>query len=404
MRAFRIRRLVVATIVTAGVLAPAGAALANDYFVSTTGNDANTCDRTAAPCLTIQAAVNKAPDGSQICVSAGTYAGSIAINGRASLNIIGSGDVLLVPPAVPGPNQSHVISIYDSRQIQFENVTIQGHGDADGIGGLAASDSSGIRLREVTVQNMGGGGVVLYRNASAQITNSAVRRNRNHGLRVDASSEMLIGSPNPSETVVIEDNPYQGIAVSGTVSLRGNVVLRGNAYGVFGNGGRLNSCCGEGTVSVVDNTSQGFRMTGGYMDLRGPVLVEGHPQGGIRLIGTTAYLNLWNDRTIVLRNNGNAGIHLSGSHLEGAALDITDNPGRGMLLEDASSARIYDITISGNGQEGIRVDGHSVIRVLAPATVNGNGRADLWCSRNSSGVGDPSLIGRLQCADFEKLK
>jgi hypothetical protein len=45
-----------------------------------------------------------------------------------------------------------------------------------------------------------------------------------------------------------------------------------------------------------------------------------------------------------------------------------------------------------------------VVRLVAPATVNGNGRADLSCARNASGVGDPSLIGKLLCADFERIR
>lgn len=115
--------------------------------------------------------------------------------------------------------------------------------------------------------------------------------------------------------------------------------------------------------------------------------------------------------TIVVRNNGTsedlqgtAGVFMTGSYFEGSLLEVTENLCGGFLLQDGSSARIWDVTVSDNGAEGVRTEGHSTIRLFAPATLKGNRTADVSCSKNSSGAGDVSGIKKLSCADFEQVK
>jgi hypothetical protein len=152
-------------------------------------------------------------------------------------------------------------------------------------------------------------------------------------------------------------------------------------------------------------------MFGGHLALRGPSLIEGNTGAGIRLVGSTAILNNFGGGTISVRRNGTtgdpltAGISMTGSHLEGTQLlEVKENFSRGFLLQDDSTARIADVIVSDNAAEGVRTEGHSVIRIFAPATLKGNKTADVSCSKSSSGVGDASGIGKLSCADFEQVK
>jgi hypothetical protein len=76
------------------------------YYVATTGNDSNTCTAAAAPCLTIQGAINKIPkllrQGVTVNVAAGTYAGFV-ISGFTADNGFqqASGGVLITGPLTP---------------------------------------------------------------------------------------------------------------------------------------------------------------------------------------------------------------------------------------------------------------------------------------------------------------
>ena len=63
----------------------AGRSRAGDVYVSTKGDDANTCRLAAAPCRTIQAAVAKAGTQDIVHVAAGEYYESITLSKRASI-------------------------------------------------------------------------------------------------------------------------------------------------------------------------------------------------------------------------------------------------------------------------------------------------------------------------------
>lgn len=90
--------------------APAQSGVTN-YYVATTGNDANTCLSIATPCLTLQAAWNKIAvanygiGGAQLNIVDGTYTDALVINGTwagaGPLSIVGNcstpGNVILSP-------------------------------------------------------------------------------------------------------------------------------------------------------------------------------------------------------------------------------------------------------------------------------------------------------------------
>jgi len=225
-------RVVLVLVAAVGALVPLDAAFASHLYVSKTGNDTNSCTNWSAPCLTIQAAVDKAANGNQIDVSAGTYAESVSINNRDSLAINGASGVMLVPPVVPGPSGNTLIRLWSSRNIQVSDLVLKGNGTSDDYGGIAINQCQASSLTRLKVQDMGGGGIVLYRHTAAQIVGSAVRGNRYFGIRVDASSDMVIGSGDTSQSVVIEDNLFQGIRMlGGHLALRGPSLIEGNKMG-----------------------------------------------------------------------------------------------------------------------------------------------------------------------------
>jgi hypothetical protein len=77
-----------AAVITLMVLmAPPAGAVPHDWYVAPGGNDGNDCMTAATPCLTLQAAINKASETDTIHVAAGTYAvaGLVTVNKRLTL-------------------------------------------------------------------------------------------------------------------------------------------------------------------------------------------------------------------------------------------------------------------------------------------------------------------------------
>lgn len=101
--------------------APAGATL----FVDPAGDDGDDCLSPATACLTIQAAIHKAPDGETIQVALGTYAEQVVISNRESLRLQGAPGAAIVDPGLPLGDA--VFHIQASRLIRLEDLAISGN-------------------------------------------------------------------------------------------------------------------------------------------------------------------------------------------------------------------------------------------------------------------------------------
>jgi hypothetical protein len=374
---------------------------AGPWYVATTGNDSNSCLSPASPCQTIQAAINKASNGDTINVAAGTYAEEVNIRRREDLRVEGAPGAKIVPPAVP--LQGVLVAVGDSRGIQLRGLTLSG--DLSGEeAGIRIGASTGIGILECTVENMGGGGISAAGHSDVGIRGGTVQGNQFHGIRVDAPAKVtLIGNDTPAPPKV-QDNLFAGVIVNGgDFFLRSSTIIQNNQIGVLAEAGRVASCCDEGEHQFLNNIT-GISMRGGHLELRGPALIKGNTSVGIQLVGTSGSFSRFGELThrVIVRENGPFGIVLIGSHLDIVRSDVIFNGGRGVLLRDNSSARLFDVLISNNGDVGIRVEGLSSAQVLGSVVMENNQGFDFSCTPNSNAWGDRSGVRRMFCPGFDR--
>jgi uncharacterized repeat protein (TIGR01451 family) len=188
-------------------------AQAGTWYVSNSGSDANACNTPAAPCATIQAAVDRAASGDTVRVAVGAYGGS-------------GNEVVLLNKNV------YLFGGWGPSFTQQVGKTI-----LDGAGvrrGLTVNLGVTTWVDRVIIQNghrashFGGGGV--YNGGNASLSNVIVRNNQ-----VVEVNEWLAGG---------------GIYNSGVLTLTSTSVQSNSASSFFGGGGIFNR-----NALVIQNSS-----------------------------------------------------------------------------------------------------------------------------------------------------
>ena len=386
----------------------AAAATAATLQVSTSGSDSNNCLSPAAACRTIQAAINKAVNGDAINVAPGAYAEILFLSQRENLTIAGSTGVVITHP---GPTASPLRSnafVNRSKNIELRDLRITGTAQLDGV---QVFDSIGIRITRCILEGTGGAGGALFTGFSdVNIADSTIQDNAT-GIRVDGNSTVQLGSPQGISTV--QRNGVGVVVRSGAFFLRGPAVVQDNGVGVQGQeGATIKLCCQQDGKRRIVNNGIGIAARGASLDLRGPMEMSGNHFSALQMTGGFATItgvpNSASPGTVI-RNNGSpdtAAIQLFGGTLRLAGISandivISDNAGNGVVLTHNASATIFNTLVTGNGADGVRVQGLSSLRLAVTAIVNGNGSSDLFCTQNSYADGDRGGVQRMFCPSFE---
>ena len=279
---------------------------------------------------------------------------------------------------IRGRSGSGAVSVWTSRRVDFDGVTIEGAGGVEG--GLWVVESTDVFLRNVTIQDNG------------------------NGIRMDRSSVRIQGSWLPGETGTSRlQNNFTGARVNGgTLSVRGDTVIANNRIGIAGGGGEVRFCCAEDThfPRIEDNAIYGINLHGGDLRIGSPITIRNSGSLGINMIGTHAQLG-----NVTVRENGTGGISSSSGFLEVVRGDISDNGrvgtngGVGIRLINGATGRLLFNRITGNDGEGVDIQALSVAFAFENE-IRGNGGFDLRCSPESYASGTKEMIGRLQCPRF----
>ncbi len=137
---------------------PRPAAAAGPWYVSTSGNDTNSCTDLAHPCRTIGGALGKAASGDTIVVSGGLYNEHLVIG--KDIHINGSSTTLTI---IDGMSNGRVVDVTSGFNVTLSALTIQnGHVTGPAAGGTGIWNRDNVRSPLDAFKVIGKAVFVLY--------------------------------------------------------------------------------------------------------------------------------------------------------------------------------------------------------------------------------------------------
>ncbi|PYQ33709.1 MAG: hypothetical protein DMF57_08400 [Acidobacteria bacterium] len=289
------RRMVVVSLFLAVIVVPRGFAQAARVFLSGTGTDAGDCSNAAAPCRSLQYAIDQAAAGAEVVVvSSGGYGGafitkSITVNaptgvvafvGRTISVQIGTSDTvtlrgLSMNGAVFG--DANGIHLAAGGTLNVENTVISSFAN-DGIYDTAALAHLWVHNCDFKKNGSAGIEVAL---GSAVIENSRAVENVNYGVIGRSGTAVAIRNS------VAQRNFIAFYAIGGTTELIVDSCLAThNGYGVY-------SQAAVGTTTTVVRIGESVMMSNAtanlFVDGGGQIISQGGNRIGGATGGTTGF-------------------------------------------------------------------------------------------------------------------
>src|SRR5215207_907350 len=217
------------------------------WYVSTTGNDLNSCSSTGSPCATIGGAMDKASIGDVIKVASGMYTGPVDVN--KSIQISGGwnstfstqngaaiidGQYATIALAVISMPESPIVvdlsrliiqhgnstGLYVSNAtLTLTNSTIRDNQSVAYAGGMYASVNNTITLNNVTITGnyagWNGGGIYSYGETNTITIKNSTIANNFAGL--DGGGAVLNGVITIQNSILADNTAAHGADCSGTI-------------------------------------------------------------------------------------------------------------------------------------------------------------------------------------------
>jgi len=223
---------------TGPTLTSEAAPTATTWYVSTTGNDNNTCQAAGSACRNIKRAIDKAASGDTIVISAGTFfenldiAKSLVIQGAGVGSTIIDGSDLDTTVLIAGAGEAIAVTL--------TSLTVQNGHSSSGGGLLISGGTVNLSNLAITsnVATSGGGGI--YSLGNLNLNNVTLTNNLSQGGQLGGG---LYNQGTATLTNVVIDNNQAnlgaGIGNNGTLTLSNSTVSNNQAN--EGGGGVYNS-------------------------------------------------------------------------------------------------------------------------------------------------------------------
>ena len=407
--------LLLVACVPATPTASTGRGFAYIWYISTTGDDSNTCDATDLPCRTLVGVTSKAraintrlaeehPDllsvDHTIHMAAGTYnqpnPGAII---NFNVTIIGAGQESTI---IDAGGMYRGISIGGTRFANLRDFTIRNVDVNSRLGCIRLHEVEDAEIRNVTVTGCVGNGIThitgLLTLISVTVTENIEETISNDGYGVSSSGELVVvgGEFSRNEgwgisslgslqmnTVRVHENETGGITIGGTAYLT-NVTVQDHGrtgVGIWGNATIDGSDIlsnregivveSGGTLRLVNNSSvranfwNGVRINGGNATIVDSDILSN--RDGI-LVQDSGTLRLENNSTVSL--NSTLGVSVKAGSVA-TLIDsiVAGNSGSGVFVEGTAS--LTNVTVRGNG--GLTIPGDAGVQIEGgEATIDGS--------------------------------
>ncbi len=366
---------------------------AGPWYVSTTGNDANTCLSPGAACLTIQAAINKASGGDTINVAAGTYTEQIVIDRNLTLIGAGAGSTTIQAPAVPvnDPDGAKTLVLFTGPiTAEFSGFTVKG--PVDGLNfGIYVRDGATANIHDNVIKDIrdviisgGQNGYAIcvgkFNNTfpnvdqigHATITNNTVYGYQKTGIECEgASSSATITGNTVTGAGPITFNSQNGIQIrrGATGSIINNTVT-GNAYDgpIYSALGIGATYPGNGVIiqgNIVNHNTANIYTYQAY----GVQILNNQVRDSA--VGLTSAGIVSDSDDPATATTGIYGVTISGNTIQNNFSGGT-HTGKGILLWGIKNSIISNNSIQGSGDDGIAIEASGNIAITGNQ-FSGNG-------------------------------
>ncbi|HJT53621.1 MAG TPA: right-handed parallel beta-helix repeat-containing protein [Candidatus Angelobacter sp.] len=355
-------------------------------FAQTENSAAIDCSGATPGAFTsVEQAILNSPDHTTFTITGNCTENIVDIQHRNDLSFIATAPTTI---QVSSPTQQ-VLIITHSQSITFSGpITITGGQ------GVLISDSNGILISQVTIQNSGSFGITSS-NSQVQIFNGSVSGNTRTGVVTFGGTVELDGT-------IISNNGRLGVSAATThlIITDGNdlppVISNNGIAGIQ----LFNSSQGDFTdLQITNNAGSNFGLevfTNSAVVMQGGV-INGNSGIGANC-GSTSHCEFLQTQ---INSNTGGGIQIT-THSEldlDGGVQISGNSGPGVLIDQASAfASGGGNTISGNTGDALIVNALSTLNFVAPDTITATGNSlALNCNNGSLVTGDISIYKPKRC-------